>query len=70
VTGVASVPGPDSGYAIERKAGQTYIVVYYKNKMHEMDIIIEGAGRNSIREKVVAEIFRFILDIVAANDVH
>jgi len=56
VTGVASAPAPGSGYILNKKVGQVYVTVFYKNEFHEFPKLIkpeEGGNytRNEIREK-------------------
>jgi len=62
VTGVAS-PSNDN-YKVNKQVGQIYVAVYFKNKMHTLDTVIEETDRNSIRIKAVESIFNFILTIV------
>jgi nicotinamide-nucleotide amidase len=65
VTGVASEPS--NGYKVNKKVGQIYVAVYYRNKMYEKRHLIKVKGlnpRNPIREKAVEFIFSTVVKIV------
>ena len=65
VTGVASEPSND--YKIDKKVGQIYLAIYYKNVLYKKKQLIKVKGpnpRNPIREKTVEFIFSTILKIV------
>ena len=62
VTGVASKPVTD--YIINKKVGQIYISVYYQNKLHSLEHIIDSNDRNTIREKTVEYIFEKLIFLI------
>ena len=51
VTGVASAPSND--YIIDKKVGQIYVAVYFKNKMHTLDKIIDKKDIKIISDSAI-----------------
>ena len=62
VTGVASPS--TSTYLVDKKVGQIYVSIFYKDQLYKLDTVIPSEERNEIRQLTVYYILDNILSIV------